>query len=908
MYRIGGVIIFKRPLILMVISLILGVITGFYHWKYSLILFIGLVFLLTIVWTVGYYYSLFSVSIYQVIIIGICLCFFGVGVYRCRYVSKTYEIYDGVQYGVEEGQLEFQGQVTEIKKNTYGYSIVLKVEKGEVYVYADETLCGMLDGQIEYTVSEKQEMNDKKNQGEVRNIEDKVYESLYGENICVIGDIIPMKRARNFGNYDEYTALRSKGVLLKISAEAIVKLSDDKNNSLGSLTDGGDNQTLTIKGLIAKTKVHLRNVLQNIATEEEYGILAAMVLGENDEIDKEIKELYSISGISHIMAISGLHISLIGMGIYKLLRKKLRYISASSVSLGIMSFFLVFIGNPISATRAVIMFFVHIIADLYGRKYDVLSALSLAAVFLLIDNPFYLLNSSFQLSFAAMISVCVCVPIVTDFVFGEKEDKTSEELRSLSRKKEFKIKVWLKELVLKIVKLLVFNIVISIVLIPINSFLFFRHSTYSPVVNMIVVPLVGVVLVMTLLGMFTAIIIPGVGKFFIGTSIYLLRFFKWLSERIADLPYSSILIGKLSFFEVVLCYVIVAAVLIVMFRYRAKSAEYGKRNTKENCDKNKKDCVHLWYRKIRVYVLLGVLISVYLLMVFRNKYDGFSICYLDVGQGASIYIKSQTGNDYLIDGGSTDEKNIGEYKLESFLEARQVSKLEYVFVTHCDTDHISGIVELIERSNILIDKLVLPDISFDARDEKYLNLVMIAEQRGIDVMYMKAGDGLSDGELKLTCVNPVNIQSVVNVGDIDSSAIEEEKKTTIDINESSLVLYLEYKELAAVFTGDIGKETEQELISIFERLNLDKKLVVYDVAHHGSGNSNSAEFISIIKPRVAVVSCGKDNSYGHPAPEVIERLETVGSDVWYTYESGQVEVYEGKEGIMIKGYVAVEGR
>ena len=98
-----------------------------------------------------------------------------------------------------------------------------------------------------------------------------------------------------------------------------------------------------------------------------------------------------------------------------------------------------------------------------------------------------------------------------------------------------------------------------------------------------------------------------------------------------------------------------------------------------------------------------------------------------MGQGACIYIRSEAGNDYLIDGGSSDEKGVGEYRIEAFLEARGVEKIEYVFVTHCDTDHISGIVELIEGRNIVIDNLVLPDISIDARDDKYLKLVELAK-------------------------------------------------------------------------------------------------------------------------------------------------------------------------------------
>ena len=207
----------------------------------------------------------------------------------------------------------------------------------------------------------------------------------------------------------------------------------------------------------------------------------------------------------------------------------------------------------------------------------------------------------------------------------------------------------------------------------------------------------------------------------------------------------------------------------------------------------------------------------------------------------------------------------------------------------------------------MIDNLVLPDIVKEVREEKYLELEAMAKKHGIRVLYMKSGDMIRDGELKLSCINPcveddVSYDNYAFQGEIQTEI--NGRRTSTDINENSLVLVAEYKSLVAVFTGDIGKETEKGLISIMERFDLKDKLVVYDVAHHGSANSNSEEFVRLLKPRVAMVSCGKNNSYGHPAVEVLERLEKVGCDVWCTYESGQVEVYEEEGRICVRGYIA----
>ena len=941
MRGLGGVIILKRPLVLMCIFLIAGIIASFLGVAYVVIVPLGTAFFITLIWVVGRNCSLFVMGKFEFIIILICFVFYGCGVYKNYAVTKIYEKYDELMYGEmklsgnvyeidqrkekdeslyeikgkheslydikeeHKSLYEIKGNIVEIKENTYGYTISLELDEGLVYVYSDSTICGLLDEAIKEKdlireVDDKKDLtggtdNKKDSLGETDNEnkmpDEKSIESvlacLYGRDVIILGEIIPMERARNFGNYDEYKVLRSKGVLLKLSAESIY-LSDSKKDgvyylNVNEIQLNEELEKVTTSGKIYKIKNHLRRILFNITPEKEFGILAAMVLGDNTELDKDVKELYSLSGISHIMSISGLHISLIGMGLYKLLRKKMRYVSSATISLGIMALFLIFIGNPISATRAVIMFFVHIFADLFGRKYDVLSALSLAAILILMDNPYYILNASFQLSFIAIIAVCVSAPIITSLLFKGKDEKESK--KKLRDKREDKgqenvsekslsylILAYIRNIALAIARILTFNIAMTITLMPLNAYLFFRHSTYSPLINMIVVPLVGLVLAMTLMGILFAIFLPIVGTFFVGTAVCLLRFFTWLSEKIMSLPYANVVTGKFSLAEVIFCYIILMLGLVIAWRVVENRKSF-----------------------------LVMFAFIFLFIVFREKFNMFTLCFLDVGQGACIYIKSASGNDYLIDGGSSDERNVGEYKIEPFLEARQVEKLEYVFVTHCDTDHISGILELIERNNISIDNLVMPDISDKDKDDKYIKLIDLAKRREIEVIFMKAGDKLKDDQMILSCINPSG--------------------SATNINDSSLVFVLEYAELAAVFTGDIGKEVEKEILDDLElilhngdeknddendEINDDEngdKLVVYDVAHHGSFNSNSEEFVNLINPRISVISCGKDNSYGHPAEEVLKCLEDVGSEILCTFNCGQIEIYEEKGKIMLREFV-----
>lgn len=702
----------------------------------------------------------------------ICLLSVVSGVILCTKQQRIFDKYDELQYNsdVIQNIIGVMGTVKSIEHKNYQYILCLETDEGVVMVYIEQA----------------------------DNIR-------YGEELKVVGNILPMGIGDNPGNYDERQHLHSKGVILKIQASHYMKLGDedDYNYIAQKLNDA---------------RTYFSQVLEDIATEEERGVISAMVLGESSVVDGEIKELYSINGISHLISISGLHVSVIGMSLYKLLRMRFRYLSCALVSAGVMIMFLVLTGSAVSAMRAVIMFVTYVTADVLGRKYDMISAVSLAAVLLLVDNPAYILNSSFQLSFGAMVSVCVIWPQSISFFKVEK----------------------------KLVKTLLFNLALTFTLMPLNSRLFYRLPTYSPIINLIVVPFTSILLLMSVLGIFAGMWVPELGQFFLGTAVYILRFYKEICYFFSDLPFSSIVTGNIEIKWLVVSYICIGIMVLIM---------------------SKKT-----WRQIKWLVGVISLAVIMLIIVYDNKVDSFYMCFLDVGQGDSTYIHSASGNDYLIDCGSTDENAVGEYKLESFLEYMDVDKLEYVFVSHVDTDHISGIMELIERKLIDIEYLVMPEISGELVNDKYIQLRELAECNEIKIIYISEGYKITDGELSFTCISP-----------------ESEEKYG-DVNDSSMVLLMKYKELGTVFTGDISQTVEKELVPQVEQFMEGIQYSVLKVAHHGSKGSSDEEFLKAVNPDVAVISCGEDNSYGHPHEETLLKLEAVSSRVLRTDEYGAIIV------------------
>ena len=238
----------------------------------------------------------------------------------------------------------------------------------------------------------------------------------------------------------------------------------------------------------------------------------------------------------------------------------------------------------------------------------------------------------------------------------------------------------------------------------------------------------------------------------------------------------------------------------------------------------------------------------------------------------------------LIDCGSTDETQVGTYRLLPYLKAKRIAALEAVVVTHADADHINGIVELLEKieplsrwdamfykGTVQIKRLLLPELANP--DEAYQKLERLAQEKKIPIYYISANETLQFGEWELVCLYP------------EKDTVAESK------NNSSLVWYASCGNFSALFTGDVEKAGEQDILQSGRLVQYEvSDIDLLKVAHHGSKTSSSEDFLQAIQPKLAVIFCGKNNRYGHPHEEIVERLEQVGSEILSTTERGQITV------------------
>lgn len=632
-----------------------------------------------------------------------------------------------------------------------------------------------------------------------------------GKILVLEGSVNVFCQARNEGNFDEKTFYQSQKIDFKLKNVTVKK-------QYGKADE--------FREKLYQLRQRLKSVYAHCMTPETGGVITMMALGDKSLMDAEIKELYQKVGISHVLAISGLHISVIGMTIYKLLRKLFGSFVVSGTLAGIFMFaYGCMAGFRPSATRAIIMFFMMLVAQMLGRSYDSLSALSLSAVLLLWENPFLLEYAGFLFSYMAVLGVVLVGKIVTG-AFEEKHKIRDTIYASFS---------------------------IQLMTVPLTAYFYYEVPVYGMIVNFLVLPMLSVLLSCGLLGGFAGLIWLNGARWILVPCRLILIFYQKLSAIMQELPSATLITGQPVLWRMVVFYSVLAVVV------------YG-----------------IWHKKwVRGYITVGVLLLAFVLYLPK---DGMELNILDVGQGDGIYLRTSSGYDVFIDGGSSDVGKVGTYRILPFLKCNGVRGIDYWFVSHADKDHISGLQEVLTEG-YQVDNLVFAEGV--VRDEAYDELVQLAEMTGTEVLHMGYLDCLHFGDARLTCVFPY------------------EGFKTDDKNAASLVLYYKDGEFDGLFTGDIGVDEEEWIARHCdewigeEPTNAGAGIDFYKVAHHGSKYSNSTMFLETLQPKYAVVSAGVNNWYGHPHKDTLERLDEAGCEVWNTAEWGQVILKLNGKGVWI---------
>ena len=661
-----------------------------------------------------------------------------------------------------------------------------------------------------------------------------------GQKLNVWGTKQSFHPPRNPGNFNQKSYYQKQGihvgVLTKAEQVEIVLSEKDKNWIVSRWN--------SIRNQLDRLKNYWNWKIVSQMGKTHGAMLSAILLGEKSGLDPEMKKLYQKNGLGHLLAISGLHMSLIGMSVYRLLRKMGNSFLFSGIAGGgILFFYLVMTGPQVSSLRALLMFFIRMGAEITGRDVDQPTSLAVTAAILSIYQPLYLLDAAFLLSFDAILGILLLYPIF--------EQKTR-----LKAWEGFKI-----------------SLAVNGMLLGIMLYYYFEVPPYALVLNVILIPLFPFVMLTGIGGLLFSELSGTVGKIGFRSCDRLLSFYDKLCELTSALPGSRIVTGQPELWWVLIYY---GVLLFLCFLFHAM---------KNKTDNRRKQA---GFSLLVCIVIAG---SICGCGILNNDSKNLQVTVLDVGQGDCIFIRDREGKKMLVDGGSSDLSSVGTYRIEPFLLSQGVRKLEYVFVTHGDADHINGIQELLQnqKQGVEIDALVLPPEEY--MDEKLLHLAEIAKENGTRVLTIYAGEKVGT---YLKCIAPLTTRKNERI-----RGKEEEVPRLEAGNEASVVLELKDGAFQMLLTGDLEGRGEEQLVESGAL----ESCPILKAGHHGSKNSGSEEFLQIVKPRLTLISAGIENRYGHPHEETLERLQEIGSEVLSTQECGAITLRSDGRKIKVHKYL-----
>lgn len=663
---------------------------------------------------------------------------------------------------------------------------------------------------------------------------------LVGNKVIISGNLELFSHPSNEGQYDEWMYFHARGIRARVWADHVSVIPSAHG---------------LFKKNASKLRAWIRKNCEKYVSQDYQGVVVSMVCGDSSMLDADLKDLYQMSGISHILAISGLHISFIGASVKNLMRRlRIRKLFCLLSAIAVMIFYGWFTGMEASAVRAVVMTGMSYAAQIFGRTYDRQTALVAAALIILVPSPLMVTQPGFLLSFTAAGSLMLC---------PSEKKLCSENSMNDHRSNRYLIKR-------KILKVLLAPIFVTAGMFPVLAWSFYEVSVYSLLINLAVVPLMSFVYPLMLICSIAGSYL-GYGARILGYMIEgILVIFEGLSTLGAKLPGAVLIVGRPSVAQMLLSYIFMAVFVGIYYWYIMSS----------------KSTIHVLILSGGIAAgCLGIVLT-----VLPDSPDGMTVTMVDVGQGDCFFIQLHDGSNILVDGGSSDEKSMGKYIMLPFLKSRGVRSIDGVFISHLDTDHINGIVEIMELcvqvcdtygvepgalGTMAIKRLFFPySVSGDPAFKPVREL---AQQLDIPCYGLKNGDRINIGPSSVHVVWP------------DIGIDKRESAVSADRNSSSLVFSFSYGNFSMFFTGDVGNTREAEIIKNIQSAHLGKHDVL-KVAHHGSEESTSEEFIGYLDPVLSLISCGKNNSYGHPHKELLSRLIKAGSCIYVSAQNGETVI------------------
>lgn len=625
----------------------------------------------------------------------------------------------------------------------------------------------------------------------------------YGDSLYIEGEFKQPEEARNYKGYNYKQYLKTKKIIGTVELEKS-KILKSSNGSF-----------------IHNIQKYIRDTINGTLTDEEGNLLLAILLGDKDKLSEDIQESFKTSNLSHMLAVSGAHVSYIILGLTYVLQNSI--IGKKNGKIVCIFFLLVFMAitnfTP-SVTRACIMAVLTLFSGIIYRKSDVYTNISVAALITLIFNPYSLLDLGFQLSYGGTIGIIIFI-------------KRIQEKKSNS-----KVINYIKQMALV-------SIYANIIIIPIMMYHFNTVSFTFIISNIMASPILGIIVITGFLFIIASITVKPLTRLIAIFIKPILSILIKISQICSKLLFSNILVVTPYMFNVISYYAIIL--------YCIKS----KKNNK---------C------KIIICLLIVLILINFIIYIFPQK---LRIFFIDVGQGDSTLIITPDKKTVLIDGGGSDSFDVGEKVLLPYLLDRRILKIDYVLISHFDTDHCGGILTIMEK--VKVKNIIISEQAEHSENYERFKKLMIHKK--IRLIEVKKGDKIKIGrysEFKIL---------------FPTSRLLSENP----LNNNSIVAQFNYNNFKMLFTGDIEKLAEQQILKT-EKAEI--RADILKVAHHGSKTSSIPEFIKAVRPKIALIGVGKNNTFGHPNQQTIKNLENIKCRIYRTDLQGEIIIKIDQKGRM----------
>lgn len=622
----------------------------------------------------------------------------------------------------------------------------------------------------------------------------------YGR-LTVQGEIKPIQGFANPGTFDTEMAAKVQGIGGRMSTKAEQVQYSNISRPWGSYP--------------AAVGGAMRAQLNKVMPEKDAAILAGMALGGYDGIDEDTVRNFATTGIVHILSVSGSHVALLIGFVLSLTRAlRIREKQALPIAAAIVIFYCLICGFSPPVIRSALMGMAMLLGFVLQRNEDSGAVLAFVAISMLCYRPMWVLDVGFQLSFASTAGLIYLFPSTKALLTRYMQKYVADALAV--------------------------TLAAQLAVLPLLVHYFHQLSISSLAANLIVVPVVEFIVLLTITGLFLSFIVKPFGIILLMFASLLLAPALSVTNWIAVWPFASVNIAHTPFITALIYYLF----LICLFRFwpLANLTEYE--------------------RKIVIALTCLAILLPGLTMHFARQ--PFTAYFIDVGQGDAALIITAEKKTILVDtGGLRGNFDTGERIILPFLRYLGINKLDVLALSHGHHDHAGG-AAAVARS-LPIGCILLPTEEPSGDVSALLNFVKDKSK----IKYLNSGQQYNLGSCKIDIIEA-------------APALSPEEKH--NANESSAIMKITDNGKSIVFTGDATEE--EEIAAATAPIKAD----VLKISHHGSKTSSAFEFLQAVQPGLAVISVGADNKFGHPAPETLEKLQAIDAKVLRTDHAGNIKV------------------